>query len=135
MSAIINPDLSAVKQQVDVQGREIAELRGSVNQMEKYLLSVNRQSTLQIAAIVISLCLTIGGGLYFQTASIDKRFEQIEKRMDALERRMDRIERNLDELNKELRARRETKEKISLSKPLSPRIPLNASSASARPAE
>ena len=109
MSATINPDLVAVKQQLDAQGKEIAELRGSVNQMEKYLLSVNRQSTLQIAAIVISLCLTIGGGLYFQTAAIDRRMEQIEKRIDVLERRMDRIERNLDDLNKELRAKREAK--------------------------
>lgn len=102
--------------------------------MEKYLLSVNRQSTLQIAAIVISLCLTMAGGLYFQTNSIDRRFEQIEKRMDAIERRMDRIERNLDELNKELRSQRVAKEKISLSKPAQPRVRPNVSLASARPA-
>jgi hypothetical protein len=56
--------------------------------------------------LVISLCLTIAGGLYFQTASLEKRFDLIETRMDGIERRMDRIERNLDELNKQLRAPR-----------------------------
>ena len=113
MSAMINPDLVSVKQQLDAQGKEIAELRGSVTQMEKYLISVNRQSTLQIAAIVISLCLTMAGGLYYQTTAMDRRIEQMERRFDerisGVEKRLERVERNLDELNKELRTKREVK--------------------------
>ncbi len=84
-----------------------------MQQIDKIVSATNRQSTLQIAAIVISLCLTIAGGLYFQTNAIDWRIEQLEKRLDGntgqLGQRMERIERNLDELNKELRAQRQVK--------------------------
>ncbi|MGH9842253.1 MAG: hypothetical protein ACREEM_26175 [Blastocatellia bacterium] len=120
MNGTINLEIAELRQRVDtqakeleIQGKEIAEIRGNVHQIDKLVSSINRQSTLQIAAIVISLCLTIAGGLYFQTTTLEKRFDQIEKRfdsiekrMDGIERRMDRIERNLDDLNKELRAQR-----------------------------
>jgi hypothetical protein len=56
--------------------------------MDKIVTTANRPSTLQIAAIVISLCLTIAGGLYFQTTAIDRRIEQLEKRLDG---RMDQL--------------------------------------------
>ena len=123
MSAMINPEITEIRQRQDAQGKEIAELRDAMLQISKYLSDISRQSTLQIAAIVITLCLTIAGGLYFQTNAInrqieqiDKRFEQIgeringiEKRMDRLESRMDRIDQNLLELTKELRASRQSK--------------------------
>jgi len=102
MNAMINPDLAQLRQQVEAQAREVAELRGNMQQMDKFVSATNRQSTLQIAAIVISLCLTIAGGLYFQTNAINRNIEQLEKRME-------RVERNLDELNKELRAQRQAK--------------------------
>jgi hypothetical protein len=116
MNGTINPEIVELRQQLDTQaktletqGKEIAEIRGNVHQIDKLVSSINRQSTLQIAAIVISLCLTIAGGLYFQTTTLEKRFDQIERRMDVMERWMDRIERNLDELNKELRTQRQSK--------------------------
>ncbi len=109
MSAMINPEIAELRQQVESQAREIAELRGNVQQLDKFAAATNRQSTLQIAAIVITLCLTMAGGLYFQTNAINRQIEQIDKRFDGLERRMDRIERNLDELNKELRTQRQPK--------------------------
>jgi chaperonin cofactor prefoldin len=120
MNAAINPEIAELRQQLATHDKEIAELRGNMQQINQLVSSVHRQSTLQIAAIVISLCLTIAGGLYFQTNAIDKRIEQLEKRLDArieglekrmdgLEKRMDRIERNLDDLNKELRAQKHTK--------------------------
>jgi chromosome segregation ATPase len=120
MNGTIDPETIELRQRVDAhskeleaQGREIAEIRGNMQQIDKLVSAANRQSTLQIAAIVITLCLTIAGGLYFQTTTLEKRFDQIEKRfelmekrMDGVERRMERIEHNLDELNKELRAER-----------------------------
>lgn len=106
---MINPEITEIRQRQDAQGREIAELRGTMLQISKYLSDISRQSTLQIAAIVITLCLTIAGGLYFQTNAINRQIEQIDKRIDGFEKRMDRIEHNLDELNKELRAQRQAK--------------------------
>ena len=110
MSTMINPEITEIRQQVNTQGKviaeqgkEIAELRGNVQQLDKLASVANRQSTLQIAAIVITICLTIAGGLYFQTNSINRNVEQLEKRME-------RVERNLDDLNKELRAQRQERE-------------------------
>lgn len=108
-----NPEYAEMRQQLNSQGREIAELRGNVQQLDKLASAASRQSTLQIAAIVISLCLTIAGGLYFQTRALDRHIDQIDKRIDSLEKRMDRIENRMDrieqqllELTKELRAQR-----------------------------
>ncbi len=110
MNGTINPEFSELRQDLNnqgkliaEQGKEIAELRGNVQQLDKLAATANRQSTLQIAAIVITICLTIAGGLYFQTNSINRNVEQLEKRME-------RVERNLDELNKESRAQRQEKE-------------------------
>lgn len=115
-----DPGIVELRRQVETQGKEIAEIRGNVQQLDKLASTTSRQSTLQIAAIVISLCLTMAGGLYYQTTTIDRRLEQLEKRLDGradqlgqradgLEKRMERIERNLDELNKELRQQRQAK--------------------------
>lgn len=116
MNGTINPEFSELRQRQETQAIEIAELRGNMQQIDKIVSASNRQSTLQIAAIVITLCLTIAGGLYFQTNAInrqieqiDKRIESIERRMDRLETRMDRIDQNLIELNKELRTQRQAK--------------------------
>jgi len=117
-----NPEIAELREKLAAQEKAIAELRGNVQQIDKIVAATNRQSTLQIAAIVISLCLTIASGLYFQTNAIDRRIEQLEKRLDGridqlekrldgridqLGQRMDRMERNLDDLNKELRAQRQ----------------------------
>ncbi len=103
MNGAINPEFSELRQRQETQAIEIAELRGNMQQIDKIVSASNRQSTLQIAAIVITLCLTIAGGLYFQTNAINRNVEQLEKRME-------RVERNLDELNKELRAQRQERE-------------------------
>ncbi len=66
MNAVINPELAELRQQVATHDKEIAELRGNMQQINKLVSSVHRQSTLQIAAIVISLCLTIAGGYTFR---------------------------------------------------------------------
>jgi chaperonin cofactor prefoldin len=104
---MVNPEIVELRQQQNAQDRKIAELGGIVQQVSKTLSDISRQSTLQIAAIIITLCLTMAGGLYFQTATLNQRNDQIDKRLDSIERRMDRIERSLDELNKELRAQRQ----------------------------
>lgn len=120
MSDMVNPEIADLREKLAAQEKAIAELRGNMHQIDKLVATANSQSTLQIAAIVISLCLTIAGGLYFQTNAIDRRIEQLEKRVDGridqlgqrmegIERRMDRIEHNLDDLNKEMRAQRQGK--------------------------
>jgi prefoldin subunit 5 len=98
---MVNPELIELRHQVDAHGKELAELRGNVQRLNKLAAAVNRQSRLQIVAIIISFCLTIFGGLYLQMKTLDKSIK-------LLERPMGRVERNLDELNKELRTQRQT---------------------------
>jgi hypothetical protein len=51
---------------LDDQTWEIAELRGNMQQLDKLATLANRQTTIQIAAIVITLCLTIAGAFIFK---------------------------------------------------------------------
>jgi chaperonin cofactor prefoldin len=111
---MVNPESVEFRQRLDKHQEQLSELKGSVQELRAVATRTNTQATLQIAAIVISLMLSVFGSAWYQTNAlekrfdqIDNRFEQIEKRMEALERRMDRIERNLDELNKELRTQRQ----------------------------
>jgi hypothetical protein len=75
MSSTVNPEIAELRHQVTADTKEIAELRGNIQQLNQFACTASRQSTLQIAAIVISLCLTIAGGLYFQTNALDRRIE------------------------------------------------------------
>lgn len=111
MNSTINPEFVELRQHVNNLNKEVAELRGSVQQLDKLAATTSRQSTLQIAAIVISLCLTMAGGLYYQTTTLDRRIDELGKRLDGridgIEKRLERVEHNLDELNKELRTQRQ----------------------------
>ncbi|MFY9609209.1 MAG: hypothetical protein WAU45_11430 [Blastocatellia bacterium] len=89
-------------------------MRGSVHQLEKIIGATVRQSTWQLIALIVSLCLAIAGGLAYQTSMIDKRFEQIEKRIEQSEKNMsarfEDLEKNLtarfEDLKQEVRAQR-----------------------------
>ena len=43
---MVNPELSELYQELSAHGKEIAELRGNIQQMDKLVSSTNRQSTL-----------------------------------------------------------------------------------------
>src|SRR5437867_933848 len=86
MSTTINPEIAALREKVETQGKEISEPRGSLQQLDKIVSATTRQSIWQLIALIVSLCLAIAGGLAYQTSMIDKRIEQIEKRIELSEK-------------------------------------------------
>jgi predicted nucleic acid-binding Zn-ribbon protein len=109
MSAL-NPEIAALREKVEEHGKELAEMRGTVNQLNNIVSASVRQSIWQLIALLVSLCVTIAGGLAYQGTMIDKRFEQIEKRFEQLERRIEQSEKNItarfEDLKQEVRAQR-----------------------------
>jgi F0F1-type ATP synthase membrane subunit b/b' len=125
MSTTVNPEIAALRDKVEEHGKELAEMRGSVHQLDKIIGATVRQSIWQLIALIVSLCLAIAGGLAYQTNVIDKRFEQIEKRIEQSEKnisarfeqseknisaRFEDLERNItsrfEDLKQEVRAQR-----------------------------
>jgi len=102
MSATFNPEIAALREKVEAQGKELYELRGSVSQLDKIVAATTRQSIWQLIALIITLCLAISGGLAYQTTMIDKRIDEIEKRYDA---RFEQVERHIEQSEKNIIAR------------------------------
>src|SRR5437870_2308071 len=103
MSATFNPEIAALREKVEAQGKELYELRGSVSQLDKIVAATTRQSIWQLIALIITLCLAISGGLAYQTTMIDKRIDQIEKRIEQSEKN---IISRFEDLKEEVRAQR-----------------------------
>ena len=89
--------------------------------LNKIVSASVRQSVWQLIALIVSLCVTIAGGLAYQGNMIDKRFEQIEKRFEQsdknfgqrfeqFEKRIEQFENNItarfENLKEEVRAQR-----------------------------
>jgi hypothetical protein len=79
MSTTVNPEIAALRDEVVEHGKEIAEIRASLNRLNKIVRANIRQAVWQSIALFISLCVTIVGGLAYQTSVLNNRFEQIEK--------------------------------------------------------
>jgi len=103
MSTAISPEFVALREKVEAQSIEIAELRGNVRQLYKIVGATTRQSIWQLIVLVVSLCGAIVGGLAYQTTMIDKRIEQIEKRIELSEKN---ITDRFNDLKEEIRAQR-----------------------------
>lgn len=103
MSTTVNPEIAALRDKVEEHGKELAEMRGTVHQLDKIIGATVRQSIWQLIALIVSLCLAIAGGLAYQTNVIDKRFEQIEKRIEQSEKN---ITGRFEDLKQEVRAQR-----------------------------
>jgi predicted PurR-regulated permease PerM len=125
MSTTLNPEVAALREKVEAQRMELAEIRGSVNQLDKIIGATVRQSIWQLIALIVTLLVAIGGGLAYQTSAIDKRIEQMERssntRFEMIEKRIDQSEKNMtgrfedfeknitarfEDLKQEVRARR-----------------------------
>lgn len=103
MSTTLNPDIAALREKVEAQGVELAEIRGNVHQLDKIIGATVRQSIWQLIALIVTLFVAIAGGLTYQTIMIDKRIEAIEKRIDQSEKN---ITARFDDLKQEVRAQR-----------------------------
>jgi len=125
MSTTLDPEIAALWQKVEQHDKEIAEIRGSLNRLNKIVRANIRQAVWQSIALFISLCMAIVGGLAHQTSVLNNRFEQIEKRWKESDEKLaessELAERNLktlldrsekdriaasDDLKQEVRARR-----------------------------
>ena len=123
MHNIGTPEFIALKEKVDSHDVAIAEIRGSLQQLEKIVTATARQSVWQLIALVVTLSGVILGGFAYQSASLEKRFEQSERntnsRFDQMERntnsRFDQMERNFnerfDQMERSFNARIEQSEK------------------------
>jgi hypothetical protein len=103
MSTTFNPEIAALRKEVEGYGKELAEMRGTVNQLNKIVSASVRQSIWQLIALLVSLCVTIAGGLAYQGSVMDKRYEQIEKRIEQSEKN---ITARFEDLKQEVRAQR-----------------------------
>jgi len=110
MSTALNPEIAALREKVAEQGKEVAEMRGSLNQLNNIVNASVRQSIWQVIALIVSLCVSIAEGLVYQSNMIDKRLDQFEKRFEQLEKRIYQSEKNitacLEDLKQEVRAQR-----------------------------
>jgi hypothetical protein len=79
MSTTLNPEIAALRDKVEEHGKELAEIRASLNRLSKIVRANIRQAVWQSIALFISLCVTIVGGLVYQTSVLNSRFKQIEK--------------------------------------------------------
>ena len=109
-NTMVNQEIVAPREKAEAQtkemfaqSREISELRGDVQQLDKIVGATTRQPIWQLIVLVVSLCAAIVGGLAYQTAMIDKRIEQIEKRIELSEKN---ITSRFEDLKQEVRAQR-----------------------------
>ena len=114
MSTTVNPEIAALRDKVEEHGKELAEMRGTVHQLDKIIGATVRQSIWQLIALIVTLLVAIAGGLAYQTSAIDKRIEQMEKssntRFEMIEKRIEQSEKNIiarfEDLKQEVRAQR-----------------------------
>jgi hypothetical protein len=69
----------ALWEKVEQHDQEIAEIRASINRLNKIVRANIRQAFWQSIALFISLCMAVAGGLAYQTSVLNKRFAQMEK--------------------------------------------------------
>ena len=55
MSTTFHPDVAALRKELEGYGMELAEMRGSVNQLSQIVNASVRQSVWQLIALIISL--------------------------------------------------------------------------------
>jgi len=116
MNGTISPEFTTLREKVEVheqtlfaQGKEISELRGSVQQLDKIVAATTRQSIWQLIALIATLSGTILGAMLYMTHTIEKRFDQFEKRFEQIEKNQllhrEAIEKRIELSEKNMNAR------------------------------
>ena len=115
MSTTFNPEIAALRDKVEEHSKELAEMRGTVNQLTKIVSASVRQSIWQLIAVIVTLLVAIGGGLAYQTSAIDKRIEQMERssntRFEMIEKRFEQSDKNFGDRFEQLEKRIEQSDK------------------------
>jgi hypothetical protein len=79
MTSSSNPEIAALWEKLEQIDKEIAEVRASINRLNKIVRANIRQAVWQSIAVFISVCMAVAGGLAYQTSVLNKRFAQMEK--------------------------------------------------------
>lgn len=87
MSTTSNPEIAELWEKLEQLDTEIAEVRASINRLNKIVRANIRQAVWQSIAVFISVCLAVAGGLAYQTSVLNKRFAQMEKGWEESDRR------------------------------------------------
>lgn len=125
MSSTSNPEIAALWKEVEQLDKEIAEIRATLNRLIKTVRANIRQAVWQSVVLFVSVCMTMAGGLAYQTSVLNNRFAQMEKGWKESDERfaestrlseenlktyLEQSERNRtaasDDLKQEVRARR-----------------------------
>ncbi len=116
MNGTVSPEFTTLREKVEAnektlfaQGKELSELRGSVQQLDKIIAATTRQSIWQLIALIATLSGTILGAMIFLTNTIEKRFDQFEKRFEQIEKNQllhrEAIEKRIELSEKNMNAR------------------------------
>jgi hypothetical protein len=118
MSTAINPELNELRGRVETQGREIAELRATKQELKRTSSDTTRQTIWQFVIFTVTMVIAVAGSVIgtsvFQTEALRRemnaRFDGVEQRFQGLEKRIEQSERNLaarfEDLKQEVRAGR-----------------------------
>jgi DNA repair exonuclease SbcCD ATPase subunit len=87
MTSSSNPEIAALWEKLEQLDKEIAEVRASINRLNKIVRANIRQAVWQSIAVFISVCMAVAGGLAYQTSVLNKRFAQMEKDWKESDRR------------------------------------------------
>jgi DNA repair exonuclease SbcCD ATPase subunit len=87
MTSSSNPEIAELWEKVEQLDKEIAEVRASINRLNKIVRANIRQAVWQSIVLFISVCLAVAGGLAYQTSVLNKRFAQMEKDWKESDRR------------------------------------------------
>jgi len=87
MTSSSNPEIAELWEKLEQLDKEIAEVRASINRLNKIVRANIRQAVWQSIVLFISVCLAVAGGLAYQTSVLNKRFAQMEKDWKESDRR------------------------------------------------
>src|SRR5882724_8891008 len=121
MTSSSNPEIAELWEKLEQLDKEIAEVRASINRLNKIVRANIRQAVWQSIVLFISVCLAVAGGLAYQTSVFNKRFAQMEKDWKESDRRF--AERSkLSEENLKTYLEQSEKNRITLSDNLKPKV-------------
>jgi len=101
--------------------RQVAELKGAVDQQNKSIASGNRMTNWQFIGFVLVMAGTLFGTMYWATGVLERRIDQIEKNLTT---RVEQSEKNLltriEQSEKNMNARFEDLRQVVLSQQRQP---------------
>ncbi|MGH9835396.1 MAG: hypothetical protein ACREBD_27920 [Blastocatellia bacterium] len=114
MNTTLDPEFTMLREKVERQGREIAELRATVQQLDRTASDTSRQTIWQFVIFTVTMVIAVTGSIVgasaYQTEALRR---EMNVRFEAMEKRVEQTEKNLtdrfEDLKQEVRASRTPK--------------------------